>query len=53
MTGLLAHGGVVGAAIELSLVVAVGLAFLFAAWRERRKPPAERRQAALRDDDER
>lgn len=48
---LLAHGGVVGAAIELGLVAAIGLAFLVAAWRERRRPPGERRQAGLRDDD--
>ena len=50
---LLAHGGVAGAVIELSLVVGAGAFFLAAAWLERRKPPEERRQAALRDDDER
>ena len=48
---LLAHGGVAGAVVELSLVVLVGVVFLVAALRERRKPPEDRRQAALRDDD--
>lgn len=50
MTGLLAHGGAVGVAIELSLVLLVGGLFLVAAWRERRRPPGERQPAALRDE---
>lgn len=51
LAGLVAHGGVAGAIVELLVVLAV-IAVLMAVWLRERREGREQGPARLRDDDE-